>query len=195
MVVSFTPNIGLAKPDLSELANNWAVGTKLAEDNNIILTQKMTFNTSSYTPVLTLAGAVQSLGTSGVATGSYYEFNGWIHGSFIYTRGTGVSGITGSTNLLGISLPVPVNGTYHRVGSSFTNQPADCDVLGSGYYLCSTDVNKSSGGAIDVIFSSGTYYARMYCEQTTGIPFILDGNNSLFAPGDGFTANFFYKRT
>lgn len=194
MVVSFTPNIGLAKPDLSELAKDWAVGNKLAEDNNNILTTKMTFTPVSYTPVLTLAGVVQANGTAPIVSGAYYEYNGWIYGTFVYVRGTGVSGITGSTNVLGISLPVPVSGAYHRIGGSFTSQPGDCDILGEGYYLTFLDVAKSGGGAIDCVFNAGTYYARMYCEQTPGVPFILDGNNGLFAPGDGFSTNFLYKK-
>jgi len=50
MAVTFTTNIGLAKPDKNEVAENWVNVQNLQDDNNQIIIDKMDINLVSYTP-------------------------------------------------------------------------------------------------------------------------------------------------
>ena len=193
MSVTFTTNIGLAKPDEAELAKNWAVGTELASDNNAIVIDKMDIGITAYTPVLAAQTTAPTLGT-GTSLGEYCEVQGFIFGNFRIEFLD--AGITSGSGEYGISLPVPVNGTYHIVGAAFNESIGLNSVIGEAYIWDSSTVNGSGGAALDVVTVGGVSYARIVLETFVGKTsrVFRNANPWTLATGDKFLGQFFYKR-
>lgn len=194
MAVSFTSNIGLAKPDNNELAKEWTRNAKLMEDNNTILIDKMDVNITTYTPVLKAQTTDPSLGV-GVAKGEYIDFQGIIIGNaMLKFLDPGVSAGVGE---YGISLPFPVDGSFHAVGTALNNIPQNT-IIGEGHCYDASNINSSGSFAVDAVTISGVSYARMitevYTVPTKTSAFIT--HDRIFVPvsGDGFTLNFWYKK-
>lgn len=193
MAVSFTPNIGLAKPDETELAANWARFTDLADDNNVAINAAAALTLTNYVPVLTSSGTAPSIG-AGVATGQYQNLNGFILGNAcIPFIDPGVSVGTGN---YGISLPVLADATFHTInagiGSALTNS-----VIGEGYTWDNSTGNTSGTVAVDIVSSGGVHYGRMIPEAyttPTKTSKLVSANLPFTAVDqDFFVINFFYK--
>jgi hypothetical protein len=80
MAVTFTPNIGLAKPNEAELAANWVNGTQLQEDNNAILEDKTNVVLTAYTPTIIAQTTAPNIG-AGLIKGEYQLFQGFVFGT------------------------------------------------------------------------------------------------------------------
>lgn len=196
MAVTFTPNIGLAKPDKTELGKNWAAasGSKLCEVNNTIIANKMNFSSVSYTPAFVGRLSNPNIGSTGQKFGEYFEAQGFIFGTFtIIISGTGIAGGSGE---FGISLPTLVDSTFHIVGSALNDTPGTPSVIGEGQLVDASAVNTSGTVAIDVVTIGGVSYARLVNETYAGKTGYFFGSSTPFviADGDRFSGNFFYKK-
>jgi hypothetical protein len=193
MAVTFTSNIGLAKPDATELALNWARATLLADDNNVIITDKTDINLVSYSPVPLGQFGNPDNGV-GVRNGEYQDIQGFIIGSF---RIKFVDpGVTGGSGEYAISLPFPADGSFHTVGNAFGTTPGVNSCIGEGYITDASVVNNSGTVALDVITLAGVGYARLVTEAYPGKTASCFGNSTpfLLATGDLIAGSFNYKR-
>lgn len=193
MGVSFTSNIGLAKPDDTELAKNWATATQLQDDNNVIVIDQMDIALSSYTPTINAQTTPPNVG-AGSLRGEYQDIQGIIFGSFIVEFLTG--GIVIGSGEYGISLPFVVDNVFHNVGTAFNATPGPFSVIGDGY------IYDSGVGAVlaalDVVTVGGVSYARFLTEAHT-VPaktsrVARENMPMTVADQDKFTANFIYKK-
>lgn len=194
MALTFTPNIGLAKPTETELALNWARGTKLAEDNNLILTDKLDIGLAPYSPTFIGHTSNPNVGT-GTIDGEYQDIEGYIQGTFVIECFD--AGIAVGSGEYGISLPFVADGTYHTVGTALNNATGSNSCIGEAYIWDNSSVGGSGTAALDVVTVGGVSYARIVTENHTGktsrvfrdsMPFALANNDKL-------VGNFFYKRT
>lgn len=195
MVVAFTSNVGLAKPDEAELARNWALNTELCEDNNFIIADEVDIPTVTYTPSLNALTTPPSAG-AGTRLGQYQDIHGFIMGSFKISFTD--PGVSSGNGFYGISLPVPADGSFHTLGNAFDTGTGSPSVIGEGYILDISAVATSGSVALDLVSVGGVSYARLLTEAftspaktsrlfTNAMPFTL-------ANGDVFTGSFFYKR-
>lgn len=193
MVVSFTPNIGLAKPDDSELAANWARLAQLQADNNAILISETNRPLVSYTPVLIGAAGNPNIG-SGTAEGEYQDLMGFITGCFSIEFAGAIA--TGS-GIWGFRLPFLADAAWHTVGTLLTDTPGNIDIIGEGYNYSSVAVNASGTNALDLITVGGFSYARFLIEgYATKSSHGLTGTGSphTVVAGDKYTGSFAYKK-
>ncbi len=196
MVVSFTPNIGLAKPDNSELALNWTRATKLQEDNNLIIMDKTEIDLQSYTPVLNATTTPASIG-AGAVRGEYQDFQGFIVGTFVIEFVD--PGVSIGAGEYGISLPFVADNTYHTVATTFNQSPGVASCIGEGYIYDNSNASLSGPVALDVATVGGVSYARL----VTGTFAAPVKTNRLYAAGmpsnvgtlDRWCGSFWYKRT
>lgn len=195
MAVTFTSRIGLAKPTESELALEWARISKLAEDNNLIIVDKMDIEQTTILHTNNIKGRLSdpNLGV-GWMDMVYQDFQGFVMGSFVIRMGN--PGVTAGSGEYGIPLPFVADSTYHIVGTALDFLPGFCSVIGEGYVSDASNINTSGVCAIDVVTVGGVSYARLvtetYAGKTTGVmsssgPFVLNDT-------DRFSGNFFYKR-
>lgn len=194
MVVSFTPNLGLAKPSEAELGANWVNGTDLSEDNNLIIEDKTDINLVSYVPSFIGSTTNPNVG-AGSVQGEYYEIQGWIFGHFVIQfLDPGVASGTGS-GAYGISLPFLADTTFHAVGSTLSDFPGVAHCIGEGAIIDNTVALGGTLG-IDIVHVGGTAYARMITETfpTKTARFVTPGQPMLFANNDKMTGSFTYKK-
>lgn len=196
MGVTFTSNIGLAKPDETEVAENWANNTKLCEDNNLLIVAKTTLPNTGYTPTMIGQTTNPNIGI-GIISGRYQEFQGFVWGSYlIQFTDPGVSAGSGE---YGISLPFTLDTGYHSVGSALNGAVGSNDCIGEGYAFDATNVNNDGSVALDVVTIAGVSYMRMITELHT-VPaktsrIFRDGQQFGIATGDSFSGQFFFKKT
>lgn len=193
MTVLFTPNVGLAKPDNNEIAENWAAATKLCEDNNLILIDKTDITTTSYTPSLIAQTTNPNIG-QGSILGQYQDIEGFILGSFVIIFVD--AGVAAGSGEYGISLPFPAHATFHTVGTALNNSTGTNSCIGEGFIRDNSTVNNSGTVALDVVTVAGVSYARLITETFAGktnrvftntMPFIV-------ANADSLAGSFFYRR-
>ena len=199
MVVNLTPNLSLAKPTEVELAANWTRFTQLMDDNNDILVAEMDKAYGFYSPVLAAQTTPPSYGINGSANGEYIDFGGFIFGSLIITFNTSGGGVTSGSGEYGISLPFPVDGSFHTVGTAFNQAPGSFSVIGEGYYYDASAADTSGSAALDVVTVGGVSYLRMLTEAHTSPAktsrMFRDSMPFAMADQDRFIADFFYRRT
>lgn len=195
MAVTFTPNVGLAKPDDTELGANWARFTDLADDNNVIITANATIVNTSYTPAVIATTVNPNLGVAPVVSAEYINFRGFIFGSFnIIAGATGVSAGTGN---YGIALPFPADGAFHTIGTALTDTIGLLSVVGEGYAYDDSAVAGSTTCAVDIVTIAGVSYARLIPESIAGKTSALVGSASpfVFSANDALSGSFCYKKT
>jgi hypothetical protein len=196
MAVTFTPNVGLAKVTESELAEDWINGPQLESDNNLIIIDKTDVNLTSYNPVLVGQTTAPQVG-AGSKRGEYQDAQGFVTASFSIEFLN--AGIVVGSGEYGISLPFPVDGTYHNVGSALNSATGTFSVIGEGYVFDSSSVAGGGSVALDVVTIAGVSYVRMITEAFTSpaktsrvfrdaMPFTL-------ADSDKWSGLVFYKRT
>jgi hypothetical protein len=195
MVVSFTTNIGLAKPTETELAAEWARFTKLQEDNNLQIIDKMDVNLQTYTPTIKAQTADPALG-AGTAKMDYVDIQGIIMGSFIINFVD--PGVGTGNGEIGLSLPEEVDNAFHTVGTAFSGVVGPNSVVGNGYIYDSSAVATSGAVALDVVTIASVSYLRMITEVFTAPAKTsrLVTSSQPFAPatGDCYTGFFCYKK-
>jgi len=194
MVVAFTANLGLAKPDETELALNWARSAKLAEDNNIIITDQADINLVTYTPTWIGSTTNPSVG-AGSIVGEYRKVNGFIQGAIVVKcTDPGVASGSGS-GAYGISLPELADTTFHTVATALSDNPGTASCVGEGSLTDSSAVGTSGTLAFDIAHVGGVAYLRPITEAYAGKTVRWFGPTFPFslATGDGFTACFLYK--
>lgn len=195
MVVAFTANIGLAKPDENELALNWSRSTKLAEDNNIIIADQADVNLTTYVPAFIAATTNPNIGTGGTIIAEYCRVNNMVFGTFmIRVQDPGVLPGTG-VGSYGISLPFLADTTFHTVATSLADNPGTASCVGEGHMTDSSSVPNSGSLAFEIAHIGGVAYLRPITEAYAGktarwfgptVPFTL-------ATADGFSGTFIYK--
>ena len=185
----------MAKPTKTELALEWARNTKLAEDNNLIIVDKMDVNLITYTPAIIGPTTNPNQGV-GVKYGEYFEVQGYIFGlvSFQFLD-PGVAAGTG-TGGYGLSLPTLVDAAFHNVGATLNDVPGTASVIGEGYLRDSSSIPFSGTAAVDVVAVAGVHYARLMTETYTGKTsnFWGPGVPANVATDDWVSASFFYKK-
>jgi|ERR1044072_421263 hypothetical protein len=193
MVVNFTPNIGLAKPTEAELSLEWARTSKLQEDNNLIIIDKMDVNLVAYTPVLAAQTTAPTVGT-GFTEGEYMDFQGFIMGTFCLEFFD--AGITVGSGEYGISLPAVVDNSYHSVGTAFNQNIGQFHCIGEGYIWDNSSVGNSGSVALDAVTVGGVSYARLVTETFVGKTSRLFRDSMPFAlaTNDKITGSFLYKK-
>jgi len=194
MAVTFTPNIGLAKVTEAELAENWAVGTELAEDNNLIIEDVTDINLITTTPAVIGATTNPNFG-AGAAQLEYSNVEGFIFGTFsIAAIDPGVAPGTG-TGAYGIALPFLADVTFHVVGATLTDVPGVAHCIGEGYMIDANSIPFSGTFALDIVHIAGVAYLRMITEGYTGKTVLWVGPSTpnAIATGDSFTGTFMYK--
>jgi hypothetical protein len=195
MAVTFTSNIGLAKPDDTELAKNWATATQLADDNKLIIIDQMDITLSTYTPVIAAQTTAPSLG-AGTSKGEYQDIQGIIMGSFLLEFVD--PGVTVGSGEYGISLPFTADNTFHNVGTAFNATPGSFSVIGDGYIYDSGGV-ATAFASLDVVTVGGVSYVRLLTEAHTAPAktsrIARDSMPVALGTLDKFVGNFIYKRT
>ena len=194
MAVNFTPNIGLAKPTETEVAKNWATSTELAEDNNLIIIDKVDINLTAYTPAIIGPTTNPNVG-AGASLGEYQDFQGFIFGSFnIVFTDPGVSAGSGA-GAYGISLPVLADNAFHKIGNAL-NAASDNNVVGEGYFTDDSSVGGSGTVALDIVRVGGIDYLRMLTEAYAGKTVLWVGPTFpvTIATDDKFIGSFWYKK-
>jgi hypothetical protein len=195
MAVTFTSNIGLAKPDDTELAKNWAIATQLADDNKLIIIDQMDITLSTYTPVIAAQTTAPSLG-AGTSKGEYQDIQGIIMGSFLLEFVD--PGVTVGSGEYGISLPFTADNTFHNVGTAFNATPGSFSVIGDGYIYDSGGV-ATAFASLDVVTVGGVSYVRLLTEAHTAPAktsrIARDSMPVALGTLDKFVGNFIYKRT
>lgn len=196
MVVTHTGNIGLAKPDDTELAKDWTNGPAHAVANNILIVAQAEKTLTAYSPVMVGAITNGNIGTGGSLFGEYQDLQGIIMGQIVATfGGTGVSGGSGE---ICYSLPLVVDPVFHTVGGTFNAGPGNPNVVGEGYVYDASATATSGIVAIDVVTVSGVSYARMISAAFTSPAktAALVNDNQPFVPasGDRHIINFMYKK-
>lgn len=195
VVVSFTANIGLAKPDDSELALNWARSTELQKDNNTLIKSNTNKPLVSYTPVLTAHTTPPNMGT-GFSQGEYQDWMGFVTGTF--TLEFFDAGIAVGSGEYGISLPFPADGVYHSVGTALNATPGNFSVIGEAYFMDNSSVGASGSGALDIVTVGGVSYVRILTElHTTPVKtsrIFRDSMPFAVANNDKIVGTFFYKK-
>lgn len=195
MVVSFTPNIGLAKPSESEVAENWVNSTKLCEDNNLIIADKMDVNITSYSPTFVCTTTNPNVGAGSIQA-EYCEVQGFIWGNFVIRfLDPGISSGTGSGGY-GLSLPFDADASYHTVDTALTDNPGTASCIGEGHIVDISTVGNTGTIALDIIKTGGVTYARFITETFAGktVRFFTPGQPFSFANNDRITGQFFYKK-
>jgi hypothetical protein len=196
MAVTFTPNIGLAKPTEAELASNWVDGTQLQDDNNQIIIAAMNIPVNSYTPSLAATTTAPTVGTTGSAKGQYQEIQKMIFGVFLIDfSGTSIGAGSGE---YGISLPFPADSSFHVVGTTFNGTPGDNSVIGECYFNDNSAADTSGTGCLDVVTVAGVSYMRILTEAHTSpvktSRMFRDAMPFTLADQDRFTGSFCYLR-
>ncbi len=195
MAVSFTSNIGLAKPDETELVRNWVNFDQLQKDNNDQVAAKMNITLQTYNPSIIATTANPSIG-SGVASGDYIDCDGIVMGNF---RLTFVDpGVAAGTGEYAISMPQVFDSSFLTVGNSLTAAPGTNSVVGHGFLYDNSSVATSGSVALDAVTIGGVSYVRLIPEVytapaktsslvTNALPFVP-------ATGDTFSGFFIFKK-
>lgn len=194
MVVAFTPNIGLAKPDDSELGANWDDTGGLCEDNNIIIVDEMDIVINTYTPTFLGPTTNPNVG-AGQILGEYCKSRGFIWGAFVIRcTDPGVAAGTGAGSYL-ISLPELADSTFHTVATAVTDNPGIASCIGEGYLTDNSSVPLSGTLAMELAHIGGVAYMRPITEAYVGKTVRWMGPTfpASLATNDGVTGSFFYK--
>jgi hypothetical protein len=193
MAVTFTSNIGLAKPDDTELAKNWATATQLADDNNVIISAKTNIAVQTYSPAF-IAQTVNPDTGNGTRRGEFQEYQGFIIGNFVIRMID--PGVATGTGEYGVSLPVPIDTSFHATGTSLTTLPGGFSCIGEGY-ISDGSITASFGTlALDAVVIAGVTYARMifeaFASKTSAL--VRDGMPFAIATSDFIGGSFYYKK-
>jgi hypothetical protein len=195
MAVTFTTNIGLAKPTESELAKNWATSgfDKLCEDNNLQIIAKMNISLQTFTPSVKAQTSDPNLGV-GTAKMDYIDVQNIIMGSFVITFTD--PGVATGNGEIGIQLPEEVDNSFHTVGNAFNGAIGANSVVGNGYVQDGTSVPTSGAVALDVITISSVSYLRMITEPFAGKAARLVTSAQPFPPAttDRYSGFFCYRK-
>lgn len=194
MVVAFTPNIGLAKPDKNEIAKNWTGnGFDLIEDNNVIIAAQAEIPINTYTPILTAQTTPPNVG-AGSIKGQWQDIQGIIFGGF--TIDLLDPGVFAGVGEWAISLPVVMDNVYHQMGGGINSVPGALDIIGEGYLYDLSSTNASGSCALDAVNSGGVSYVRMILEgyATKANRLYQTGNPFTPVTGDKFVGTFVYKK-
>lgn len=194
MGITFTPNIGLAKPDDAELAANWPDSSGICEDNNILIIDNMDVVMTAYTPTIIGPTTNPNVG-AGSALGEFCNVEGFVFGNFRFSFiDPGVSAGSGS-GAYGISLPTSVDSTFHNVGSALNNVSGTASCIGEGYFYDDGTIGNNGSVALDVVDVAGVDYARMITEVYAGKTVVWVGPTfpSTVSNLDHLTGSFFYK--
>lgn len=197
MVVSFTPNIGLAKPSEAELARNWVNFDKLIEDNNVQIIDKMDVNLQTRVPTTIIAHTANPNVGAGNVQCEFVDLQAIVFGNFTVTWLD--PGIAVGTGEYGIELPFELDASYHTVGNLLNNMPGSLSIIGHGYLYDSSNIATSGPVALDAITlspGSGKSYARMLPEIFAGKTSRLVTSAQPFIPatGDVFQGSFLFKK-
>jgi hypothetical protein len=194
MGVTFTPNIGLAKPTDTELALNWARTQQLSDDNNLIIQDKTDIDLTVTTPAVIGATTNPNFGV-GSAQLEYSRVQGFVFGTFVIAAtDPGVAPGTG-VGAYGIALPFLADVTFHTVGAALTDVPGVASCIGEGYVLDASSIPFSGTFALDIVHIAGVAYLRMITEAYSGktVHWLGPSAPNAIATGDSFTGTFMYK--
>lgn len=194
MAVTFTPNIGLAKPDETEIAENWVNFTELNDDNNLIIIDKANCEQNAYFPAIICNTTNPNVG-AGTIVGEYTNVEGFVFGNFVLRfLDPGVSAGSG-TGAYGVSLPVLADNSFHTLGSALTDTPGTASCIGEGHILDNSAIATTGTVALDIVRVSGVDYARFITEAYAGktVRFFNNANPFVLATNDKLTGQFFYK--
>lgn len=191
MTVTFTSNLGLAKPDVEEVARNWVRFTELELDNkNAINDYLGDLSFQTYVPLLQATTSQPSLGTSDERRDGYFVElpNGFVFGGFILQFG---SGLNIGSGFYSITLPSLPDATFHEISSGTAG---DGDVIGQGSVRDANTATNSQTFALELVsFSGNTQNMRMYTEATATSRWVSHNVPFTFAGGDTMNGNFCYK--
>lgn len=196
MAVNFTPNIGLAKPTESEIAQDWTSNQKWAEFNNNIVAAKSYFPYQAYTPTMIAPTTDPNIGNLGTIKGQYFEFQGWVFGSFDITiQGSGISAGTGAGGY-GIKLPTLMDNVFHMGSTVLNNSVGSAHVIGEGCFTDASSALTCGTLAFDWARINGIDYMRPVTEVYSGktVQWMGPGFPVPIAAGDALSGNFAYKK-
>lgn len=194
MVVAFTPNIGLAKPDDAELALNWARSAQLSDDNNDLIAAAANIVLTPYTPTIIAPTTNPNVG-AGFISGEYCKVEGMIWGAFsIRFTDPGVLPGTGSGSYA-ISLPELADVAFHTAAGALLDLPATASCIGEGYLTDTSSVPNSGTVSLELLHLGGIAYVRPMTEAYAGKAVRWFGPTFPFtiATTDAITGQFFYK--
>jgi len=193
VVVTFTPNVGLAKFDDSDLAKDFVVGANYNSANNNIMINKTNFPLQAYGSIIVGKTSNPSYGAGGIRF-DYQEFQGFTWGTFVVVfLDPGVSAGSGE---YGIRLPYVADSSYHAVGTALDWIPGFNHVIGEGYAQDASATGNSGICAIDIVTVGGVSYARLATGAYSGkTGRCIGGGTGPFtvADQDKLTGSFFYK--
>jgi hypothetical protein len=196
MVVTVTPNIGLQKPDETELASKWVNTPNILNANNAAIQAAIVLPIVAYTPVLIATTVNPNLGV-GTIIGQYQLLpGGFVVGTFTFQPVD--PGVAAGTGEYAVSLPFVADPVFHAVGGTTipTSAIGSNTCIGEGYARDNSSVNTTGTLALDVITLSGVSYARLCPEALSTKTNKLFSSASPFviATNDNFVGNFCYKK-
>ncbi len=192
-MVAFTPNISLAKPTNSEVAKNWIELSQYQSGNNTTITNKTNIALTNYSPVFTGHVTPPSIG-AGAIRAEYMDQQGFVTGNFVIEFLD--PGVSVGSDVYGLSLPFPVDGTFHSVGTALNQNVGSFSCIGEGYVFDASNINGSGGLAFDAVTISGVSYLRFitqtYSTKTSRL--FRDTQPISVSTADRISGQFFYKK-
>jgi hypothetical protein len=196
MVVSTTTNLGLSKPDETELASKWVNLSNLSAANNALIAAAVVLPIVSYTPVVIATTTNPNLG-AGNTLGQYQLLpGGFVTGTFVIQPID--PGVLPGSGEYAVSLPFVVDPVFHTVGGTTipTTVPGANTCIGEGYARDNSSVNTTGTLALDCITLAGVSYARLIPEALAAKSnkFFSSASPFILATNDNIVGNFCYKK-
>jgi hypothetical protein len=166
--------------------------------NNQAVINATTFPLTAYTPVITAASSAPSTGSglNAGGRGQYQDFQGFVTGCFIVEFWN--PGVAVGSGEYGVSLPFPVDGSFHTVGTNLNDSSGALSIIGEGYVLDISAVATSGSVALDAVTVAGVSYVRMLTEAFTSpaktARVVRDSMPFALSDGDCVSGQFYYKR-
>lgn len=185
MTVSFTPNLGLAKPTADEIARLWT------DEDQLELANKNALNTyldpvaegfQTYFPQIiqmTNIGDTERLGWYVLLPGDL------VYGGFIFRLG---SGVAFSDNFLDFVLPFDTDTSFHDVS---TGAAATGDIVGTLTMRDNSSISNTQTAALELFENRG--YTRGYTEDNSATRWVRDDVPFTFEENDAIAGSFWFK--
>lgn len=193
MAVTFTTNIGLAKPDDTELAKKWTLIDNLQDANNTIIENATNFPLNAYTPAIIAQTTVPNVG-AGKVRGEYQIQAGFVWGSFVIEFLN--PGVVAGVGEFAFGLPMAIDQSFHTVDTAFGGLAGVASTIGEGYLYDDSSVANSGHCCVQPLVISGVSYVRLATEGISGktITWLTAAQPYVPATLDHFAGSFFYKK-
>lgn len=194
-MVSFTPNIGLAKPTNAEVAKDWIEQQEYQLTNDTQIMTRSNIALTAYTPTIIATTTPPNIG-AGRIVGEYQVMDDIVWGEFAIEFTD--PGVVGGSGEFAVSLPQVADSSFHTVGTTLTAITGVNSIIGEGYISDASNLSLSGSVALDLVTIAGVSYVRLVTEpyaapvKTNRV--FAAGLPSNLGTGDKWTGSFIYKK-